>query len=187
MKYKIEQFPKFRPDSERQLNGYQIIIRNNQKKYVYEKTKSCSVCGVIQDSEKEFYIKDSETGRKSKYCRDCSLRKQGTLNIGKKRVENILYDKGIRKCTLCETTMPLSDFPKKTNAKGGKSNSCIDCTKKTFNDMKFKYHAKTTKLKCYVCNEQFEKKNGEIKRSKIHYCSRECYQKSDLLINNIVK
>ena len=142
--YKINQYPKFRPDSERKLNGYQIIVRNNQTKYVYDKTKSCSICGVEQDSIKEFYLKDGKTGRKSTYCRDCSLKKQGVLEIGKLRYSKTIASKGFRRCSVCKDTKPLTDFAKSKKRYMGISNNCKSCGFKKHKEFQDKQYEEIT-------------------------------------------
>ena len=84
MKYSIEQYPKFKNFDKSQLSEYQFEIRNNQKKYKYSKTKTCTKCHKKLPI-KEFYIRDKETGRRRGHCRDCQMREADILEIGKYR------------------------------------------------------------------------------------------------------
>lgn len=186
MKNKIEQFPKNKSIDKAKLSDEMKALRANIYIEKYKGGIRCRCCAFLQKKE-EFYIKDKETGRRNTKCRDCCLKDGGTIEIGKRRLSKILFDKNIRVCSICKTPKSLTEFPKKAGSKGGISNSCLICTKKIFHDITIKYKAKETTVKCYVCKLPFKKGNGEIKRTAVHYCSRECYFKSDLIIKNILK
>lgn len=127
MKYSIEQYPKFKDFDNLQLNEYQIEIRNNQKKYKYSKSKTCTKCHKKLPI-KEFYIKDKETGRRSGHCRDCQMREADVLEIGKNRFADKIEAKGFRRCSICKNIKPLSEFTKNKGQKNGISNNCYECS-----------------------------------------------------------
>jgi hypothetical protein len=129
MKYSINQYPKNKPIDYSKLNEYQIIIRNNQKKYVYGQEKTCNTCFVTQSID-EFYVKDKETGRRANKCRDCRLKEEGVVEIGKLRFSEKLLNKGFRRCSVCKEIKPLNKFTKLKNHYGGHSNNCYECQKK---------------------------------------------------------
>lgn len=128
-KYSIEQYPKNKTIDVSKLNEYQIKIRKNQKIYVYDKEKTCNTCGKKLPIE-EYYIKDSKTGRRANKCRDCSLKSQGVVEIGKQRFAYKIFDKGFRRCSICKEIKPLHMFKKNKSQYGGISNNCYECSKK---------------------------------------------------------
>ena len=127
MKYTIEQYPKNKDFDVSKLNEYQIYIRNNQRKYKYGKTKTCSKCHKKLPI-KEYYIKDKETGRRGSYCRDCQMREAGIIEIGKVRYAKDILKKGFRRCSVCKETKPLTAYSKSVTRFGGYSNNCYECS-----------------------------------------------------------
>jgi hypothetical protein len=127
MKHSIEQYPKFKDFDNSQLNEYQIEIRNNQKKYKYGKTKTCTKCHKKLPI-KEFYIKDKYTGKRSGYCRDCQMREANVLEIGKLRFADKILKKGFRRCSVCKEIKPLTEYSKSKSGYGGYSNNCYECS-----------------------------------------------------------
>ena len=127
-KYSIEQFPKNKSIDISMLNEYQIGIRNNQKQYVYTKEKTCNTCGIKQPIS-EYYIRDRETGRRNNKCRDCCLKAQGVVEIGKQRFAFKIFDKGFRRCSVCKEIKPLDLFTKNKSQYEGISNNCYECAR----------------------------------------------------------
>lgn len=129
MKYAIDQYPKNKDFDVSKLNEYQIYIRNNQKKYKYGKTKTCSKC-FKELPIKEFYIKDKETGRRCNYCRDCQMREADIIEIGKLRFAKDILKKGFRRCSVCKEIKPLTAYSKSVAGFEGYSNNCYECSKR---------------------------------------------------------
>lgn len=129
MQYTIEQYPKNKDFDISKLNEYQIFIRNNQKKYKYGKTKTCSKC-FKKLPIKEFYVKDKETGRRCSYCRDCQMREADIIEIGKVRYAKDILKKGFRRCSVCKETKPLTAYSKSVTGYAGYSNNCYECSNK---------------------------------------------------------
>jgi len=127
MKYKIEQWPKNKVLSIKDLGEYQIELRENGRKYVYKKERTCRCCAFKQ-SIQEFYIKDKKTNRRSTKCRDCELKDRGVLNIGKLRFADHLFDKGFRVCGICSETKVISDFSKNKSGPRGYQSYCFKCS-----------------------------------------------------------
>lgn len=128
MNYSINQYPKNKPVDYSKLNEHQIVIRNNQRKYIYKDAKTCNTC-FIKQSINEFYVKDGGTGRRANKCRDCSLKEEGVIEVGKYRFSEKLLNKGFRRCSVCKEIKPLSEFKKSKNSYGGHSNNCYECQK----------------------------------------------------------
>lgn len=122
--YKIEQFPKNKVITK--LSKEQKEIRGNKKKYIYLDLKRCNTC-MNELSIDEYYIKDSKTGRRANRCRDCELKRQGVLEIGKLRYALKVADKGFRRCSICRDTKPLNKFSKNKGQYLGYSNNCYKC------------------------------------------------------------
>lgn len=154
-KYTIEQFPKNKTINASKLNEYQIDIRNNQKKYIYAKEKTCNTCGNKQ-SINEYYIRDRKTGRRNNKCRDCCLKSQGVLEIGKQRFADKIYNKGFRRCSVCKDIKPLDLFTKNKHQHGGISNNCYECAKKLHDE--FVQKSKKEIGEHYV--KEYGKRNG---------------------------
>lgn len=127
MKYSIEKFPKNKNEDYSKLSSHQIILRGKQKVYKYAKTKACNKCFKELDSIKEFYLKDSKTGRRANKCRDCTLEEQGVIEIGKTRMAMKIFKKGFRNCSTCRQIKPLNEFFKNAHEYGGIDNKCKAC------------------------------------------------------------
>ncbi len=127
MKYSIEQYPKFKNFDKSQLSEYQFEIRNNQKKYKYSKTKTCTKCHKKLPI-KEFYVRDKETGRRRGHCRDCQMREADILEIGKYRFADKILKKGFRRCSVCKEIKPLTEYSKSKSGYAGYSNNCYECS-----------------------------------------------------------
>lgn len=133
MKYTIEQFPKNKTIDISKLNEYQIVIRKNRRRYIYKKHKTCNTCGKKQPIT-EYYITNRETGRRRNNCRDCILKAQGVIEIGKQRFANKIFAKGFRRCSVCKEIKPLGGFTKNKSQSSGISNNCYECSKKLHDD-----------------------------------------------------
>lgn len=127
--YRIEQFPKNKDIHPSRLNEYQIILRGNQKSYKYKATKVCTKCSKSLPL-KEFYIKNKNTKRRSNSCRDCQMKQQGTIEIGKQRFADKILKKGFRRCSVCKDIKPLTEFCKNKGQYKGISNNCYSCSYK---------------------------------------------------------
>jgi len=124
--YSHTQYPKFKDFQPEELSNDQILIRTNKKKYVYGNTINCRTCGNDLPIA-EYYIKDRHTGRRSTQCRDCELRADGIVEIGKTRFAMIIFKKNFRRCAVCKDTLPLTEFSHDKNRYGGYSNNCKGC------------------------------------------------------------
>ena len=132
-KLKLIQFPNNKKTDLSKLSDYQIVIRNNSKKYIYKKTKICNTCGEKQ-SIKEYWVKDKHTGRVSNKCRDCELKAKGVVEVGRVRFAKIIFKKGFRRCSVCKEIKPLNLFSKNKYNYGGISNVCYKCSKNLLDD-----------------------------------------------------
>ena len=128
-KYSIEQYPKYKKIRIKELNEYQITIRNNQKKYKYKEQKTCNTC-FVKMSISEYYLKDSQTGRRYNKCRDCVLKSQGVLEVGKQRFSDSMFKKGFIRCSVCKETKPLNAYTKSKSRGRGISANCYECSHK---------------------------------------------------------
>lgn len=133
MEYQINKYPKNKETDYSKLSEYQIVLRNNQRFYEYKKTKTCKQCMHILPIE-YYYVKDKKTGRRSNICKDCRLKNDGVLEIGKLRFSKNILKKGFRRCSVCKTIKPLIEFSKSKNNYGGHSNNCYECSKKLHYD-----------------------------------------------------
>ena len=129
MKYSIEQYPKYVDIDSFKLNKWQILVRQNRKIYVYDDTIICSIC-FEELPVNEFYIKDKYTGRRSTFCRDCSLKKDGVIEVGKLRFSEKIWHKGFRRCSVCKNIKPITKFSKNKSYFGGYSSYCKKCMAK---------------------------------------------------------
>lgn len=133
MKYTIEQYPKNKDFEVSKLSEYQIYVRNNQRKYKYGETKTCSKCHKKLPI-KEFYIKDKETGRRCGYCRDCQMREADIIEIGKVRFAKDILKKGFRRCSVCKEIKPLTAYSKSVAGYEGYSSNCYECSNRLHSD-----------------------------------------------------
>ena len=125
-KYSHTQYPSFKDINPEELSNDQILIRSNRKQFTYDKTIKCRSCGKELPIT-EFWLKDKKTGRRSTKCRDCSLRDQGVVEIGKTRFAMKVFEKNFRRCSVCKNLMPLTEFSHDKNRYGGYSNNCKTC------------------------------------------------------------
>lgn len=121
--YKLEQFPKNKEINN--LSTQQLVIRA-KKKYEYGEEKACNCCGKDQPIA-EFYIKDKATGRRANKCRDCQMKDEDVVEIGKYRFSKKIMDKGFRRCSVCKDTKPITSFYKSKHQYKGYSNICYCC------------------------------------------------------------
>ena len=131
MKFTIEQYPKNKDFDFNKLSIEQqgLRLKSVEKKYEYGKTMKCKVCGKKQDID-EFYIKDKQTGRRNTRCRDCQMRAEGVIEIGKTRFSLKIANKGFRRCSVCKDIKPLSEYKKSKGKYLGISNNCYACSDK---------------------------------------------------------
>jgi NAD-dependent SIR2 family protein deacetylase len=122
--YSIEQFPKNKDLTN--FSEEQKEIRKREKKYKYGKKYTCKSCGKTL-AIKEFYVKDKKTGRRSTKCRDCQMKGQGIIEIGKGRFALKIAEKGFRRCSNCKSIKPLEMYSNSKNEYLGKANICKEC------------------------------------------------------------
>ena len=124
--YYIEQFPKNKNDSSRDLSEDQKKIRNNAKKYYYGEEITCNKCHKAQHIQ-EFYITNKNTGRRKKSCRDCQMKEAEVVEIGKSRFSKKILDKGFRRCSVCKEIKPLTEYAYAKTKFGGHTSNCKKC------------------------------------------------------------
>lgn len=125
MKYAIEQFPKNKSINLCNLSPDQKEIRRNKNIERYKDGIRCTCCQNVQDCT-EFYFKNKEIGLRLTICRDCLMRKKGTVEIGRNRFSQKIFKKGFQRCYICREIKPISLFIKKNN-KRGCAEECDKC------------------------------------------------------------
>lgn len=122
--YSLEQFPKNKDITS--LSVEQLTIRKSVKEYTYKDKKTCKTCNK-ELSITEFYVADKNTGRRHKKCRDCKMKSQGIVEIGKTRFALKIMEKGFRRCSICKETKHISAYRKSKTSYKGYGNNCYDC------------------------------------------------------------
>lgn len=125
--YSVEQFPKNKDITG--LSDEQKEIRIKQKKKPKEKTRTCNRCWKTQPI-KEFYIRNKATGARRLSCRDCLIKQQGCIEVGKLRFAKKIANKGFRRCSDCKQILPLTKFNRQKNVYKGRQHVCYDCMHK---------------------------------------------------------
>lgn len=135
MQYKIEHFPKYKDFDKSNMSVDQNNIREKSvvKTYKYMEYLTCRSCNKDHPI-KEYYVKDKHTGRRSTKCRDCTMKHSGVIEIGKQRFSLKIADKGFRRCSVCKTIKPFSEYKKNKAQYLGISNNCYDCSKELLGD-----------------------------------------------------
>ena len=111
--YKIDEFEKY--DKEFNIYENSILVK-----------KICTCCF------KELPIINFgfSQGHYKRQCRECRLKHEGVINIGKYHIARDLAKSGLRYCTKCKELKSLdNDFGKSKHAYLGKSNKCKECVK----------------------------------------------------------
>lgn len=136
----FNRYPKNKPENKKKLSQEQLSVRKSgKKKYYYkesylikhgrrngeEKEIRCNKCGISQPIE-EFYVRN-DTKKRRKSCRDCQMKVRGVVEIGKQRFSAEILSKGFRRCSICKTIKPLTDYNKSKDRYGGHSNNCYEC------------------------------------------------------------
>lgn len=62
-------------------------------------------------------------------CRDCRLKQKGVRDVGRQRTANELFAAGLRRCNLCATIKPLTDFGPSKSSAGGYNHKCRICAR----------------------------------------------------------
>lgn len=62
-------------------------------------------------------------------CRDCRLKQKGVREVGKQRTADELYASGLRRCNLCATVKPLTEFGLSKASPGGYNHKCLPCAR----------------------------------------------------------
>jgi len=132
-KYTIEQFPKNKDIESSKLSVKQLKLRANatQQSLLPEESRVCKVCGKKLPIT-EFYVRDKVTGVRRIRCKDCVLKREGVIELGKQRFANKLFDKGFKKCGMCKSIKPLSEFRKDKKHSNGYITVCYECNQKHF-------------------------------------------------------
>ncbi|WP_339889823.1 hypothetical protein [uncultured Flavobacterium sp.] len=125
--YTINNFPKNINTNYSNLSLEQILIRKNVKENIYLEKYRCRTCSN-ELSIDEFYIKDKNTGRRATKCRDCQMKDNGILEIGKKRFSDNIFTKGFKKCSNCKEIKKINKFHKNKNLLGGFASICKLCS-----------------------------------------------------------
>jgi hypothetical protein len=129
----LEQFPKNKDFTSSQLSAAQLKLRANatQQSLLPEESRVCKVCRKKLPIT-EFYVRDKVTGVRRIRCRDCVLKSEGVIELGKIRFANKLFDKGFRRCGMCKSIKPLSEFRKDKKLSKGYIFVCYECNHKNF-------------------------------------------------------
>lgn len=146
-------------ESEKYLLDYQLGVRvdwgiftiRKAQMLEYEKThcvkdssgntvrKICIDCGFEKDIS-EFNRNLSRTNRR---CKNCSLKREGVLDVGRNKYRKELSEAGLRICSKCKLTKRLdNDFGRSKNSYLGKSHRCKECV----NDDNKRYRERKSKL-----------------------------------------
>ena len=98
-KYTLEQFPKNKDIESSKLSAAQLKLRANatQQSLLPEESRVCKACGKKLPIT-EFYVRDKVTGLRQIRCRDCILKSEGVIELGKLRFAKKLFDKGFKQC-----------------------------------------------------------------------------------------
>lgn len=124
--YKHTQYPKFKDFHPDELSKEQNEIRSRRKQFVYGPTIKCRTCGK-ELPVTEYHFKDKATGRRSTQCRDCALKAQGVVEVGKTRFAMRLFEKHFRRCSVCKNIKPLTEFSNDKTRYGGYAHNCKEC------------------------------------------------------------
>jgi len=135
--YSIEQYPKNKGIDDAKLSIDQRLIRTNKKKYKYGANYTCVQC-CREQPIKEFYIKDKETGRRDRTCRDCRMKNSGVVEIGKQRFSDLIGKKGFRRCSVCKNIKPLNEYAKQKGNYLGHASNCKECNSKAVKELQIR-------------------------------------------------
>ncbi|NWJ53051.1 MAG: hypothetical protein HXX14_19535 [Bacteroidetes bacterium] len=153
-KYTLEQFPKNKDIGSSKLSAAQLKLRAKAtpQSLSAEETRVCKICGKKQPIT-EFYVRDKVTGARRIRCKDCVLKSEGVIELGKIRFANKLFDKGFKKCGICKSIKPLSEFREDQNQSNRHITICYECNQKyrriqreTLGDFYVKNYIKRNKL-----------------------------------------
>jgi len=132
-KYTIEQFPKNKDFGSSKLSAAQLKLRANatQQSLLTEETRVCKICRKKLPIT-EFYVRDKVTGVRRIRCKDCVLKSEGVVELGKIRFARKLLEKGFKKCGMCKTIKPLFEFREDKNQSKRHISVCYECNSKLF-------------------------------------------------------
>jgi len=132
-KYTLEQFPKNKDIGRSKLSAAQLKLRAKAtpQSPSAEETRVCIICGKKLPIT-EFYVRDKVTGVRRIRCKDCVLKSEGVIELGKIRFANRLFDKGFKKCGMCKSIKPLSEFREDKKHSNGYISVCHECIQKRF-------------------------------------------------------
>lgn len=91
----------------------------------------------------EFYRSDATFLHRR--CKDCRLTQRGVRDVGKQRLANELFARGLRRCNPCGTVKPLTDFGSSRSSPGGYNHKCRACVRSSVSDQKGREAGSPTK------------------------------------------
>lgn len=101
--------------------------------------KICIDCGFEKDIS-EFNKNLNRTNRR---CKNCSLKREGVLDVGRNKYRKELSEGGLRICSKCKLTKKLdNDFGRSKNEYLGRSHRCKECV----NEDNKRYRERKSKL-----------------------------------------
>ena len=132
-KYSLEQFPKNKDFGNSELSAAQLKLRAKvtPQSLSAEETRVCKVCRKKLPIT-EFYVRNKVTGLRQIRCKDCILKSEGVIELGKIKFANKLFDKGFKKCGMCKSIKPLSEFREDKKVSKGHITVCHECIQKRF-------------------------------------------------------
>ena len=126
--YDINQYPKFKDGSLSGMSDEQRQIRDKRKhRDFYATDKVCKSCAKKLPMT-EYFFADKANGRRKNKCKDCVLKEQGVLEIGKNRFSAHIKSKGFKRCSGCKEILPFHNYHKSNVITDGHSNVCKECS-----------------------------------------------------------
>jgi hypothetical protein len=157
MKYDVKQFPEFKDGRLGGLSNEQKLVRGNRKhRDFYATDKPCKTCCKTLPIS-EYWFKDKKSGRRSSVCKDCMLKDQGVVEIGKIRFGRKIKSKGFKRCTGCKDILPFSEYHPSTASHDGFAYVCKVCSVKYTKDY---IHRQREELSDYYVTQRFKEKHG---------------------------
>jgi hypothetical protein len=75
---------------------------------------------------------NSGRARPHRNCLDCRLIKKGVVSVGKQRLADELFARGLRRCNPCGQVLPLDGFGISRTEYGGRNHTCILCRRASY-------------------------------------------------------
>lgn len=136
VQYYLEQWPKNKSIDTELLSNAQLYTRAKSIASYSGELRRCKRCGIEQPIT-EFYFHKNRNGKKYRVhtCRDCILKADGVVEIGKTRFSMAILKKGFRRCCTCKNIKPLTEFVNTTwKYAKGKSFECYECSHNRVHD-----------------------------------------------------